>query len=316
MKYTKKQPLVSVIMPVFNAGKFLGPAIESIAYQTYKRMELIIVDDASTDDSWKTIRVYRKQYPKLIRAYRIPKQTNSAGNGATNFGLTKAKGEYIARMDADDISYAARIAKQVTYMTAHPATILVGTQANVIDKRGKIIGVKSVPTTHETIYNQFGILHPLIHPSVMIRRSLLPYTNKIYAMKWDVNDDYWTFFRLLNHGTFANLPDHLLKYRIHGNNLSLANPKEKFTNSVKIRLDAIRQLEYKMSLSGLLVMMGQYIIISMIPSGFIVPLYMFARGMSKQPQDSIRRWMTSFDKRTKIVSKVKKYYTYYIASLF
>jgi glycosyltransferase involved in cell wall biosynthesis len=221
----QKMPLVSVIMPVFNAGKFLGPAIESIAYQTYKRMELIIVDDASTDDSRITIKAYKKRYPKLIRAYRIPKQTNSAGNGATNFGLTKAKGEYIARMDADDISYKTRIAKQVAYMIAHPATILVGTQANVIDKQGHIIGVKSVPMTHEAIYDQFGILHPLIHPSVMIRRSLLPYPNKIYAMKWDVNDDYWTFFRLLNHGTFANLPDYLLKYRIHGNNISLTEGK-------------------------------------------------------------------------------------------
>jgi hypothetical protein len=201
-------------------------------------------------------------------------------------------------------------------MIAHPATILVGTQANVIDKHGKIIGVKSVPTAHETIYDQFGILHPLIHPSVMIRRSLLPYPNKIYAMKWDVNDDYWTFFRLLNHGTFANLPERLLKYRIHGNNLSLTNPKEKFTNSVKIRLDAVRQLEYRMSITSLLVMMVQYVVVSMIPSRFIVPLYMFTRGMSRQPQIAIRTWMTSLNTRTKILSKVKKYYTYYVASLF
>jgi len=303
-------PLVSVIMPVHNAGKFLVPAIESILAQTYKRIEFIIVDDASTDDSWKTTRAYRKQYPKIIHAYRITKQSNSAGNGATNFGLTKARGQFIARMDADDISYAKRIEKQVAYMVAHPATILLGTQANIIDKNGKLTGVKNMPITHEAIYTQFGVLHPVIHPSVMIRRDLLPYPDKIYAMKWDVNDDYYTFFRLLNYGAFANLPERLLKYRIHGNNLSLANPKEKFMNSIKIRIEATRLLGYRMSFANMLIMLAQYIIVSLIPSRLIVPSYMMIRGMSRQPDTRFVQWLKQLNVRSRIVTLTKKYYTY------
>lgn len=305
-----KQPLVSVIMPVYNAGKFLGPAIDSIVAQTYKRIELIIVDDASTDDSWKTVQAYKKRYPKLIRAYHIAKQTNSAGNGATNFGLTKARGEFVARMDSDDISYPTRIEKQVTYMLANPGTILVGAQATVIDKNGRTIGVKNMPTTHEAIYKQFGVLHPIIHPSVMIRRSLLPNPDRIYAMKWDVNDDYYTFFKLLGHGQFANLPEYLLKYRIHGNNLSLINPKEKFQNSVNIRLEAVRQLGYQLSPMAMVLMLLQYIVVSLIPSQLVVPTYMFFRGMTHKPQRVIAKWMRKSAVSTRIAALAKKYYTY------
>jgi len=296
-------------MPVYNAGKFLAPAIESIIRQTYEHIELIIVDDASTDDSWEIVKAYRRRYPKLIRVYRVHKQTNSAGNGATNLGLTKARGQFIARMDADDLSYPERIEKQVAYMTAHPVTIVLGTQAKVIDKHDKIIGVKNMPTTHDAIYEQFGILHPLIHPSVMIRRSLLPYADKIYAMKWDVNDDYYTFFRLLNYGAFANLPEYLLKYRIHGNNLSLNNPKEKFMNSIKIRLDAMRQ-GYHMSLSSMLIMFVQFAMLSITPSGLIVPVYMFVRGMNQKPEKSFLSWLKKLPVPARIVSIAKKYYTY------
>jgi glycosyltransferase involved in cell wall biosynthesis len=305
----QKKPLVSVIMPVHNAGVFLGPAIESILTQTYDAIELIIVDDASTDDSWKTIRSYRKRYTKQIRAYRVKKKTNSAGNGATNYGLTKAKGQFIARMDADDISYPTRIEKQVAYMMAHPATILCGTQAKIIDKHNKVIGVKHMPTTHEAIYEQFGVLHPLIHPSVMIRRSLLPYPDKIYAMKWDVNDDYYTFFRLLNYGAFANLPEYLLKYRIHGTNLSLINPKEKFMNSIKIRLEAMRQ-GYRMSAKSMVLMMAQFSVLSLIPSQLIVPAYMYMRGMNQTPKKMIMSWFKKHPLSMRIVTFAKKYYTY------
>ncbi len=297
-------------MPVYNAGVFLGPAIDSIVAQTYKRIELIIVDDASTDDSWKTVKAYKKRYPTLIRAYRVSKQTNSAGNGATNYGLTKARGSFVARMDADDVSYATRIEKQVAYLLENPGTILVGTQAKVIDKNGKTIGLKAMPTTHEAIYAQFGILHPIIHPSVMIRRSLLPNPDRIYAMKWDVNDDYYTFFKLLNHGRFANLPEYLLKYRIHGNNLSLMNPKEKFQNSVNIRLEAVKQLGYQLSFGAMAIMLLQYIIVSLIPAGLIVPTYMLIRGMTHKPQKALAKWLKKSHLTTRIAAIAKKYYTY------
>lgn len=303
----KKQPLVSVIMPVYNAGVFLVPAIESILRQTYKHIELIIVDDASTDDSWKTITKYRKRYPKRIRAYHVEKQTNSAGNGATNFGLTKARGSLIARMDSDDVSYPTRIEKQVEYMVANPATILVGTQATVIDKRGKIIGNKVMPTSHEAIYRQFGIVHPMIHPSVMIRRNLLPNPNKIYAMKWDVNDDYYTFFRLLNHGLFANLPEQLLKYRIHGKNLSLTNIKEKSLTTTQIRIDAVKKLNYSMSFLSICMMVVQLLVTTLIPNSILEKIYPVLRGMDQQPRKKLQLQLKRLLRLANLTQFVRKY---------
>lgn len=92
-------------MPVYNAGSFLVEAIESILNQTYKNYEFIIVDDGSTDNSWEIIERYKSKYPRLIKTYRLTKNTNADGNGAVNAVLPYAKGEYIARMDADDCAH-------------------------------------------------------------------------------------------------------------------------------------------------------------------------------------------------------------------
>ena len=276
-----KQPLVSIIMPVYNAGDFLVEAIESIVKQSYKNLELIIVDDRSTDNSWEIITIFARRYPRKIKAVKTKYQTNAAGNGAMNYGLKYAKGEFICRMDADDIALPTRIVKQVSYMTTHPETILLGTQAYVINKDGKNTGKKNMPLTHQTIYEQYGVFHPIIHPSLMIRRSLLPNPNRIYDMKWDVNDDYFTFFKLLNRGQFANLPEFLLKYRVHGKNASLVKPKQKFINSVKIRLAAIKETQYKFSIKSALLFLLQIAVVLPIPERFIVPVYLYAKGISK-----------------------------------
>ncbi len=274
-----KKPLVSVIMPVYNGDQFLVEAIESILNQTYKNLELIVVNDASTDNSLLIAEKYQRKHPQRLRVFTTSKQTNSAGNGAMNYGFTKSRGELIARMDADDIAHPSRIEKQVIYMQNYPETIVLGTQAIVIDKYGKVVGKKNMPTTHAEIYRQYGIFHPMIHPSVMIRKSLLPRQDRIYEMRFNVNDDYYTFFKFLNYGQFANLPEYLLKYRMHGKNMSLSQPKAKFIDSIKIRIVAIRHLQYVLSMKALLCMIGQVMVVLPIPERLIVPLYMLVRGI-------------------------------------
>ena len=302
-----KYPIVSVIMPVHNAGKFFVPAIESILTQTYKRFELIIVDDGSTDDSWKTIRSYRTLYPKTVHVYRTAKQLNAAGNGATDIGLTHAKGEFIARMDADDVARPKRIEKQVEFLLANPLVILVGTQADIIDKNGAIIGSKSVPTNHEAIYNQYGFVHPVIHPSVMIRRSMLPNPDKLYLQKWGINDDYYTFFKLLNYGQFANLPEKLLKYRVHGGNASLTNIKEKCYTTAQIRIEAMKYFNYHMSIWALGIMMLQVAFVSVIPNRTLEWAYPMLRGMNRQPIKQVRTAFTRLVKLALATPYMRKY---------
>lgn len=280
MKMKNDNPLVSVIMPVYNAKAYLAEAIESILHQTYENFELIIVDDGSTDNSWEVIKKYRARNPKKIKIFHLAKQVNYAGNGAVNYGLKYARGEYIARMDSDDIAHPERLEKQVNFMLNNPYVILVGSQAKLIDIKGKVFGVKKVPTDHKKIYDAYGMVHPIIHPSCMIRRSLLPDPNRIYEDKYGVNSDYYTFFRFLNRGRFANLDETLLKYRIHEGNFSLQKPKKKFINSIKIRLDAYHNLNYKLTLQAWVVMLLQSAIVLTLPERFIVPLYLTSRGMT------------------------------------
>lgn len=274
-------PFVSVLMPVRNAGRFLVPAIESILRQTYPRLELIIVDDGSSDTSWQTIRAYRNKYPKRIKAFRTTKQLNEAGNGAANLGLLHARGRYIARMDADDVAHPQRIEKQVAYLTAHPGTILLGTQATVIDAKGHAVGVKSAPLENGEIYRQYAIVHPMIHPSVMVNRAMLPDPNVLYTCKFGTNDDYYTFFKLLQYGRFANLPEALLKYRIHDKNASLTHMKRHFWTISKIRIEAITKLNYQAPLFVFPLISVQTALVMLLPERALKELFYYARGIKK-----------------------------------
>lgn len=141
----KNNPLVSIIMPVYNAGLFLVEAIESIINQTYENWELIIIDDASTDNSWKIIKRFKNQYPKKIKVIRLKKNLNKGGDVCANIGFQKAKGRFIARMDSDDISHSNRLEKQVKFLLNNPDIFMLGSQAWVIDKNGEIIGEKNLP---------------------------------------------------------------------------------------------------------------------------------------------------------------------------
>lgn len=282
-----KQPLVSVIMPVFNAGKFLGEAIDSVLDQTYSNFEFLIVDDKSTDCSRKIIRRYQKRFPKLIKTFFLKKNINAAGNGAVNAVLPKAEGRYIARMDADDVAHPRRLEKQVEFLEKNKDIILAGTWALVINGKGDIIGKKVFPLTHGGIYKKYAIVHPIIHPSCMIRRSLLPDRDRLYELKGGVNDDYYSFFRLLQHGRFANLPDFLLKYRIHKGNTSLKNLKQKYSMVSQIRKVAVKKFNYKISIKNKGVVLLQDLIVGVTPEKWIKKLYFLALGLRKNVNFSI-----------------------------
>jgi len=288
-----KLPLVSVVMPVYNAGRFLSTAIKSILRQTYANFELVIVDDQSKDNSWAIIQKFAKANPGKIRAVRLAKNTNAAGNGAVNAVYKKLKGVYVARMDADDIAHPTRIEKQVTYMEAHPEVILTGTQGVIINASGKVMGDKKFPVNHSDIYSQYFVFHPILHPSVMIRKSLVPQEHYLYEDKFGINDDYYTFFKLLQYGRFYNLPEPLLKYRMHGSNSSLQKPKAKFMNSLKIRFIAIKKFKYDPDIKSFLLMMAQVATITLIPEKLIVPLYFFIRGI-RTPESHGSSLKTSF----------------------
>lgn len=283
-KKAKKQadsgPVVSVLMPVHNAARYLPKAMESILTQTYRRFELVVVDDASEDKSWQVVQEYKRRYPRLIKAMRLPRQVGAGGDVAANLAYTLARGEFIARMDADDVAKPERLAVQVAYLRAHPEVAVVGGCAQVIDKRGKRVGDKLVELTHEDIYEAFFSVHPMIHPTVMMRRSLLMGSQQLYRIRYDANNDYLTFIELISRGRkFANLPDTLVHYRIHGQNDSLLHIKQRFLNTVKIRWYAVRRFGYKPSGMGIVKLFIQSLMVLVLPERAIIPVYLWVRGI-------------------------------------
>jgi glycosyltransferase involved in cell wall biosynthesis len=277
----QKMPLVSVVMPVYNAGSFLREAIESILNQTYSNFELIVVNDASTDNSGKIIREYTKMYPRKIRAVHLRTNINGGGDAAGNIGFKMARGVYVARMDADDIADTRRLQMQVTYMQNHLNIDLLGTCATVINGKGEVTGEKVVPLTHKDIYREFFTFHPMIHPTIMIRKSSIS-GEVLYKQSLPSNNDYLTFYTLIAGGKqFANLSDKLLSYRLHGKNDSLHSLKRNFINSLRTRWIGVTQLCYRPSLLAVLKLLAQCLVVFMLPERLAVEIYLLARGIRK-----------------------------------
>lgn len=267
----KKQALVSVIMPVYNAADYLVEAIESIRNQTYKNWELIMVDDGSTDESWKILKTYAKKY-KRIKIYRFAKNKGLAY--ALNKALDKAKGYYIARMDADDISLPKRFETQIAYLEQNNRLVAVGSQVELINENGKRIGFKKFPQVHDKLYEMMMTMMAIQHPTLMTYRHIFKkcrYENHTTA------EDVSMFFRLLQYGQFGNTPELLFQYRIRKNSNSLKDPKKTFHLTLRSRINAVIKWNYKPSPKGILINICQWIIISFLPNSAILYLYEFLR---------------------------------------
>jgi glycosyltransferase involved in cell wall biosynthesis len=275
-------PLVSVIMPAYNAENYIAEAIKSIINQSYNKWELIIVDDASTDKTWNIIKQFTNKFPKKIKATRLKKNVNRGGDGAGNIAFTKTnpKSEFIARMDADDVAQPNRLAKQVEYLLKHPQCAVLGSSAEIINKEGQVVGQKLTKVSHPDIYKQYLIFHPMIHPTIMMRRSKLLFTDRIYRTDLNSNNDYLTFATMICTGKqFHNLPYKLLKYRMHGANDSLAQVKRTFLNSLKVRKIMVIEYRYQPQLINVLKLMAQVMIVAVLPEKIVFNLYLLMRGI-------------------------------------
>lgn len=207
-------PLVSIILPVFNGEEFLREAIDSILTQSFKDFELIVVDDASQDQSLKILESYRD--PRLIV---IKNEVNSGIVIALNKGIKASQGKYIARMDADDISIPDRLKKQIDFLESHPEIGVVGSWGEFIDEKGNSISFVAYPITDNDIKSCLLVKNCIFHPSVMMRREVI--VEREYKAGYKHAEDYWLWSELMESTKFHNIPDYLIKYRIRGNNVSI-----------------------------------------------------------------------------------------------
>lgn len=278
------QPLVSVIMPVYNGSAFVAEAIESILRQTYKNIEVIIVDDASSDDTWKILLKYKRINPGKIKLIRLKENLGKGGDAAANIAFMHSKGEFVARTDADDIALPGRIEKQVEFMQKHTQYAVVGSNAHVINSSGEVVGEKKVPLKHEEIYEAYFTFHPMINPTIMVRKSLINDHANLYRNDNPTNNDYLSFMRLISQGAkFTNLPEKLMYYRIHEKNDSLAKVRRTFKHSLVTRYRAVTEFGYRPSLLAWVKLLMQIVIVYTLPERVVFQLYLLVRGIAKPP---------------------------------
>lgn len=203
---------ISVIMPVYNGERYLREAVDSILNQTFRDFEFVIINDGSTDRTADILGSYTDPRLRIVH--------NGGNVGITpslNKGLDMARGEYIARMDQDDISERERLEKQVAYMDDNPNVVASGTWARDIDANGLEIGQRCVPAGKRMRY-EFWRPSPIVHPSAILRASQLG--NARYDASFDPAADFEFWLRLKADHDLGNVPEFLLRYRVHAESLT------------------------------------------------------------------------------------------------
>ncbi|UCS93963.1 glycosyltransferase [Echinicola marina] len=229
-------PLVSVIMPCYNAGQYISKAIKSILTQSLGDFELLVIDDGSTDH---TENLVRNISDIRIRYHRF--EENRGNYVARNYGLDLAKGKYIAMADADDVSLPKRLQTQSDYLEANSEVMSVGTLTEVINRRGEIIGKLDRPLRYEEIKTALLRDCYLSQPTIMYRKSLID-----DGYRYDENflyaGDYDFAYRVAKKHPVANIGEYLVQYRLWPGHISVVRKKEQTLLANQLRERQLQEL--------------------------------------------------------------------------
>lgn len=227
-------PKISVLLPVYNCELYIKETIDSVLNQTFADFELIVIDDCSTDQTVSVIKEFSDTRIRLIE-----KQVNSGLINSLNLGISIAKGEYIARMDGDDICLPERFAKQVAFLDKNPNIILCGTAYQTFGAIEKVI---RHPLSHKKIAAQLCVHSVFGHPTVMGKKAIFEQHN--YNDDFKNVEDYELWSRLIFEGEVANLDEILLFYRVHENQVSTIHNDVQQQRSIDIRLSLFKKTGY------------------------------------------------------------------------
>jgi glycosyltransferase involved in cell wall biosynthesis len=200
--------LISVVMSVYNAEQYLDEAILSILNQTYSNFEFIIINDGSTDNSLKIIEKYIDNDKRIILISR----ENKGLIYSLNEGIDRAKGKYIARMDADDISLKNRFKEQINFMEKHSEIGACGTWIEIFGSNRKP-KIWKLAINSEMLYTGLLFSVPMAHPSSMIRKSILTKYKLQYNKNFKNAEDYKLWIDMSQYTKYANIPKVLFRYR-------------------------------------------------------------------------------------------------------
>jgi glycosyltransferase involved in cell wall biosynthesis len=228
-------PKVSVVMPAYNAAEYVDEAVRSVLTQTFEDFEFIIINDGSTDDTGCILNQYQKSDGR-IRVYHCEQQGLAS---ALNYGCGLARGQYIARMDADDISLPRRLEKQLEYIGRHPDIGILGSWICTMDKSGSVTGTWCPPTNPKMLKwtHFFGVC--VTHPAVLMRREVIKRLG-FYQLNSICSIDVDLWLRASAVTEFGNVPEVLLKYRVWPGSMSQSLGRSKRESHVRVLASFIK----------------------------------------------------------------------------
>ena len=228
-------PQISIIMPAYNAKKYVAEAINSILAQTFTDFEFIIINDASADSTKNIIESFQDPRIKLIN-----NEQNQGVAKSLNIGISAAKGKYIARMDADDISLPQRFQTQFDFMEQNPDIDICGSWMETFGNEERVV---NFPLSHSDIRDTAFFSPPLPHPTAIFKRDL----SLQYSSEFPRAEDYDLWCKKIDTCKFANIPKILLHYRIHGSQVGESHKSEQNNDANDIRLRNLQNIGLKLS---------------------------------------------------------------------
>lgn len=247
-------PRVSILCSVYNGEMFLRECLESVLRQDFSDFEFLIVDDSSSDRTPFILEEF------AARDSRLRLVRNAERKGLTlnlNTALSLAKGEYVARLDADDLVDPGRLSRQVRWLDSHPECALLGSRARLIDESGRAIGWtgQSGGTAFLRWLSLFS--NPFIHGSVMMRRAFLEQRHIRYDPAFAVSQDYDLWLRLLPLTEAACLPAPLYALRLHGGSVSALKKRQQKRNTfLALSRFLLREFGFSLSYRDFLIWRG------------------------------------------------------------
>jgi len=208
-------PHISIVMPVWNGEKYLGEAIDSILAQTFEDFEFLILDDGSTDGTSAILSKYEAQDSRV----RVIQLTHEGIVAALNHGVEEAKGEWIARMDCDDIAQPERLAKQMSALREEPQAVLCHTAIRQIGDPQYMTKLQRFPQTQSMIAARLCYQCPIVHPTVVFSKAAFLRAGGYRAEERHA-EDYGLWGRMLTLGKFVGVNGPLLQFRVHGGSIS------------------------------------------------------------------------------------------------
>jgi glycosyltransferase involved in cell wall biosynthesis len=261
-------PLVSVVIPAYNAAPFLADAVRSILEQTYPHFEILVIDDASTDDTW-TVAQRCADADARVRIHRNPRNLGIAGN--RNRGVALARGKYLAWQDADDISMPTRLEKQVRLLEAHPDVAIVGGYIELF--RGTTtLGVRKYAPDDASLRRCIFRYSPVAQPVAMLRLDALRSVGE-YDLRYPPAEDLDMTFRLGEHHRLANVEEVLLRYRESDASATFTRLRKMESHTVAIRRHYSTSPAYHMTWGDWLFNLAHRASIRLVPPRLKIRLF-------------------------------------------